>query len=173
MTPNLIHLKITHLIFNILRTATNKYHTLISLAKRTYNSNLIIFSNHRLPLLTSSTVCYILLKQSFQSPHQPSLHHLRHSCSFSPHIYPSRYPHLRTCLSKWNSTLISQCSNSCCDIKDQSYTYLTCYENFIFNWSNYSLQRQSFTYYWILSTQLKSSFVASLLKKPFLDKDII
>ena len=72
MTPDLLHFektshhlervyRSTHspLDFKVLRTATNKYHKLISLAKRTYNSNLILssFSN---PRLLWSTINFLL-----------------------------------------------------------------------------------------------------------------
>ena len=107
-----------------LRTATNKYHKLISLAKHTYNSNLILSSIFNLDLLWKSINALLHCNHLWFLPSTKSiasfpqlfatyffdkvfnchtnLHYFHYSCSFSPNIYRSRIPHLRTCLSKCN-----------------------------------------------------------------------
>ena len=71
-------------------------------------------------------------------------------------IYPSRFPHLCICLSKWNIHLILQCSNYGGGYR--TLIYLTSKEHLTYNCPNYSLHCQSFTFYWIFTYSAKILF---------------
>ena len=120
-----------------LRSATNKYHRLITSAKRSFNFNLILksASNPRLLIINSllhrspipalptvplraylSAFCYILLWKGFQTSSQTSICALSHVPTL-PIDYNSFQSWLLFTTSVTEiSTLISECTNSYCDL---------------------------------------------------------